>query len=209
MNFDTSRISVKDCYQLLTGAVVPRPIAWVSTLSGAGVPNLAPFSFFTVASCMPPVLAFTQVNPRDCHEKDTLRNLRETKQCVVNIVSVGMATAMNASSGDYPPETSEFEVLRIAQVPSISVSPQGVANAQVRFECKLREVLCVSDQPFGGQLILLDVLQIHVADEALQSGIIDPARLDALGKLGGDYYATTRELLEMPRPEIMRGGQGG
>ena len=96
---------------------------------------------------------------------------------------------MNASSGDYPAEVSEFELLGIAQAPSISVLPPGVAAARVRFECTLRDVFCISAQSSGGHMILLDVLQIHVRDEVLQGAIIDQARLDAIGKLGGDQYA--------------------
>lgn len=201
MNFDPSTISPKICYQLLTHAVVPRPIAWISTLSADGINNLAPFSFFTVASCNPPVLAFTQVNPRDGHEKDTLRNLRETNQCVVNVVSLHQAAPMNASSAEYPVDVSEFAAVGIAPADSLRVAPPGVAEAEVRFECLLREILCISAQPSGGHLVLLDVLNIQVRDGLLRDEQIDPARLDAIGKLGGDHYTTTRDLFEMARPQ--------
>jgi flavin reductase (DIM6/NTAB) family NADH-FMN oxidoreductase RutF len=103
VNFDITEISTIACYRLLIGAVVARPIAWVSTLSESGVTNLAPFSFFTVASCAPPVLAFVQVIPRDNSEKDTLRNLRETRQRVVNVAGFNNAVVMNATCADYPP----------------------------------------------------------------------------------------------------------
>ena len=202
MNFDITKISAIACYRLLIGAVVPRPIAWVSTLSKSGVTNLAPFSFFTVASCNPPILAFVQVIPRDNSEKDTLRNLRGTRQCVVNVVSFENAEVMNASCADYPPEISEFDAVGIPFVASHSVSPPGVANAQVRFECTLREIQCLADQPMGGNLILLDVVNIFVDGAVLHDGNIDTMALDAIGRLAGDSYANTRQTFDLARPVL-------
>lgn len=202
MHFDTTDIPPKLIYQLLVGGVAPRPIAWVSTISAAGISNLAPHSFFTVASCVPPVLAFTHVNPQDGHEKDTLRNLRATGQCVVNVVDADNADVMNASCADYPYEVSEFDAVGIPAVASRCVAAPGVAAAPVRFECRLREIQCISSQPLGGHLILLDVCHIHVADRVWQDGMIDQALLDAIGKLGGDKYSRTRDQFEMRRPRL-------
>ncbi len=202
MNFDTTKISAADCYRFLVSAVVPRPIAWISTQSAEGITNLAPFSFFTVASCTPPVLAFTQVNPRDLHEKDTLRNLRATRQCVVNVVSDALAEVMNASSGDYPADISEFAAVGIAPAASVMVAPPGVAAAPARFECTLRDIICVSPQPSGGHLILLDVVNIFVSDTVLAGGRIDPDALDAIGKMGRDFYTRTQDTFELVRPKI-------
>ena len=204
MNFDIEKISAIACYRLLIGAVVPRPIAWVSTLSESGVANLAPYSFFTVASCAPPVLAFVQVIPRDNTEKDTLRNLRQTKQCVVNVVSAENAEVMNASCADYPSDISEFDAVGIPFVASHSVSPPGVANAQVRFECTLREIQCIANQPMGGNLILLDVVNIFVDDAVLRDGNIDTMALDAIGRLAGDSYANTRQTFDLARPMLTK-----
>lgn len=204
MNFDTTKISAVEAYHLLVGAVVPRPIAWISTLSAAGVSNVAPHSFFTVASCMPPVLAFTHVNSRGGKEKDTLRNLRATRQCVVNIVGHEQAAEMNASSADYPPEVSEFDSVGINKIASVRVSPPGVADANVRFECSLRDIITVSDLPLGGHLVLLDVVEIFVSDSVLREGRIDAENLDAIARMGGDIYATTRDRFEIKRPKIGR-----
>ena len=204
MNFDTTKISAVEAYHLLVGAVVPRPIAWVSTLSTDGVANVAPHSFFTVASCAPPVLAFTHVSPRNGHEKDTLRNLRATRQCVVNIVSHQLAEKMNASSGDYPSNVSEFESVGIKQVASARIAPPAVAEAKVRFECTLRDIITVSDLPLGGHLVLLDVVEIFVSDSVLREGRIDAENLDAIARMGGDIYATTRDRFEIKRPKIGR-----
>ncbi len=202
MNFDPLLIEATQCYKLMVGSVTPRPIAWISSVSSTGVLNLAPYSFFTVASCNPPVLAVTHVNPRDRAAKDTLTNLRATNECVVNIVSEDQAAIMNASCGNYPPEVSEFAVLGIESEPSHLVAVAGVKVANVRFECNLREVLSVSSLPLGGHMMLLDVVNIFVNESVLVDGQIAPHLLNTIGKLGGDLYATTHDRFEMLRPDI-------
>jgi len=144
MHYAIPTLSTPDIYSLLTGGVVPRPIAWVSTRSSQGVDNLAPFSFFTVVSVQPPVLAVVQVNPSNRPAKDTLANLRATKECVVNVVTQDLLDAMNATATEYPPEISEFDAAAIARSTSQWVAPPGVQDAQVRYECRLRDVLVVS-----------------------------------------------------------------
>jgi len=200
MNFDPLTIEPTQSYRLMTGSIIPRPIAWISTLSSANVLNLAPYSFFTVASCNPPVLAVTQVNPRDRVAKDTLTNLRATKECVVNIVSENLATVMNASCADYPADVSEFAALGIEAEPSHAVAVAGVKAAVVRFECVLREIIEVSSLPMGGTMMLLNVVNIYVNESVLLDGHIAPDLLDAIGKLDGDLYTTTRDRFEMQRP---------
>lgn len=196
MFFDLATSNPPLAYRLLTGGVVPRPIAWVSTRSASGVDNLAPYSFFTVASVNPPVLMVTQVNPpnrpADRADKDTLTNLRQTGECVVNIASSQQLAVMNACSGEYPPEASEFDVAGIARAASQSVAVPGVADAPVRYECKLREIVQIAPTPMAGSMMLLDVLGIHVNDAVLQGDAIAPALLETLGKLGGDAYCTTQ-----------------
>jgi flavin reductase (DIM6/NTAB) family NADH-FMN oxidoreductase RutF len=187
---------------LMVGSITPRPIAWISTLSDTGVLNLAPYSFFTVASCNPPVLTVTQVNPRDRAAKDTLTNLRATKECVVNIVSEELAELMNASCGDYAPDISEFAVLDIESAPSQQVNVAGVKAAKVRFECTLRDVVSISSLPMGGHMMLLDVVNIFVNESVLVEGQIAPHLLNTIGKLGGNLYSTTHERFEMARPVL-------
>ena len=202
MYFDTTQISPRENYQLLTGAVVPRPIAWVSTLSEQGVANLAPYSFFTVASCKPPVLCVVQVNPRHRSEKDTLANLQATRECVVNVVSHVLVDAMNTSCGDFPPEVDEFEQAGLTKSVSKAVSAPGVEDALVRFECNLREVKLIGEGPMGGSMMLLDVLGVEVNEAAMQGGLVANDLLDAVGKLTGDGYCTTRSNFELKRPKV-------
>ncbi|MDX1726891.1 MAG: flavin reductase family protein [Pseudoalteromonas tetraodonis] len=202
MFLDLTDNSNHSVYSYLVGGISPRPIAWVSTLSEKGVANIAPYSFFTVASCNPPVLSVTQVNPRDNANKDTLNNLLATKECVVNIVSHSLVDQMNQSCVNYPRDVSEFDVANIQRTPSQLVSVPSVAASKVRYECKLREVITISDEPSGGQMMLLDVVGIFLDDTVLVNGYIDPTRLDAVGKMGGDYFSTTKDKFALKRPQL-------
>ena len=155
-----------------------------------------------MASCNPPVLSITQVNPRDRKTKDTLANLRSTGECVVNIVSEELAETMNETCGDYPPDASEFAALAIESELSKSVKPDGVRAAKVRFECRLREVLEISSLPMGGHMMLLNVVNIYVDEAVMENGQIAPHLLNTIGKLGNDFYSKTRERFEIPRPVL-------
>ena len=194
--------SSRSVYSYLVGGISPRPIAWISTLSSEGVTNIAPYSFFTVASCQPAVLSVTQVNPSDKANKDTLTNLLATKECVINIVSHALVEQMNQSCANYPNNVSEFDEASIERVPSQLVNPPSVAASKVRYECKLREVITISDEPSGGKMMLLDVVGIFIDDAALVNGYIDPTRLDAVGKMGGDYFSTTKDKFVLKRPQL-------
>lgn len=202
MLLDSTTLDTRLAYQLLTHAVSPRPIAWVSTRSPAGVVNLAPFSFFTVASISPPVLLFTQVNPRDGHTKDTLRNLQANGECVVNIVTHAQAEAMNQSCAPYPPDISELTAagLGIAVLPWLDVP--GVAGAPIHIACRLRQQLQISPAAQSGTVVLLDVLGFAVDDQLMQNGQLCAEQLDVIGKMGGDAYCTTRQRFELARPAL-------
>ncbi|TMO81276.1 flavin reductase family protein [Pseudoalteromonas sp. S3776] len=200
MFLDLTKNKDLNVYSYLVGGISPRPIAWVSTLNKDGVANVAPYSFFTVASCNPPVLSVTQVNPRDKAIKDTLANVLATKECVVNIVSHSQVEKMNQSCANYASDVSEFDAANITKVASEMVAAPGVADSKVRYECKLREVITFSNEPGGGQMILLDIVGICVEDETFVDGYIDPTNLDSVGRMGGDYYATTRDKFAVKRP---------
>lgn len=202
---DTPR-DVPHVYRLLTSGVVPRPIAWVSTRSAEGVDNLAPYSFFTVASVQPPVLAVTQVNPpnrpAERPHKDTLSNLQQRGECVVNVASSVQLELMNACAGDYPPDVSEFDAAGIERAPSVYVSVPGVAIAPVRYECRLRQILPVASNPMGGTMMLLDVVAIHVHESVEANGEISLAQHQTLGKMGGDGYSVAKEDAVLARPVL-------
>ena len=192
-------------YKLLIGAVVPRPIAFVSTVSPEGVANLAPFSFFTVASANPPVLCFTASfrEPR----KDTLVNVRATKEFVVNIVSEEFAAKMNACSAEYPHGVDEFAMSGLTAVPSDLVRPPRVKESHVNMECKLLQMVEVSNQPLGGTLILGEVVRFHVDDAIFEEFRIDPDKLGAVGRMAGNSYARTTDRFDLIRPTKVSSSQ--
>lgn len=191
----------QDFYRMASAAVLPRPIAWISTRSAEGFANLAPFSFFTIASIDPPVLAFSHINRRDCRDKDTLANLRENDGCVVHTVAHAMAEAMNRSSAEVPADCDEFVLAGLATMDSRLVAAPSLRDAAVRFECRVREIVSFGPQALAGQLVLLDVLHLAVDQSVLDAqGRIDAAKLDAIGKLAGDSYCNTRKPFVMDRP---------
>jgi flavin reductase (DIM6/NTAB) family NADH-FMN oxidoreductase RutF len=199
---DPSTSAPINVYKLLVGAVVPRPIAFVSTISPEGVANLAPFSFFTVASANPPVLCFTasfRQNP-----KDTLVNIRATKEFVVNVVSEEFAAKMNACSGEYPYGTDEFAVSGLTHAPSDLVRPPRVKESHINMECKLLQTVEVSTQPLGGTLILGEVVRFHIDDAIFEDFRIDPDKLAAVGRMAGNTYARTMDRFDLIRPQIAK-----
>jgi flavin reductase (DIM6/NTAB) family NADH-FMN oxidoreductase RutF len=200
MNFDTSEIQIQEKYRLLNGGVSPRPIAWISTRSGAGVDNLAPYSFFTVASCNPPVLLYTQVTQRSGVDKDTLQNLQETGECVVNIVNASLLEKMSITSASISMDESEFDLAKVARCTSQKVKPLSVTESPIRYECTLREVISLGDLPSGGTIVLLDVKSVYVRDDLYSDGTIKQELIDTVGKMGGDGYSLTSNYIELKRP---------
>jgi flavin reductase (DIM6/NTAB) family NADH-FMN oxidoreductase RutF len=199
---DPATIAPINTYKLLVGAVVPRPIAFVSTISPENVPNLAPFSFFTVASANPPVLCFTASfrDPR----KDTLVNVRAMKEFVVNIVSEEFAAKMNVTSGDYAYGVDEFAESGLTPVASDLVRPPRVKESHVNMECKLLQTIEVSNQPLGGTLILGEVVRFHIDNTILEEFRIDPDGLAAVGRMAGNTYTRTRDRFDLIRPQIKK-----
>ncbi len=184
MIIDPSDLDSKSVYKLLIGSVVPRPIAWTSTISPEGIHNLAPFSFFTVASREPPILCIS-VGPRDDEDmsKDTLENIEQTGEFVVNIVSLALSNTMHESSKNHPPEADEFEKAGLTPAPCEVVKAPRVEEAGVSMECVLDRIL-----PLGtDHLVLGRMVRFHVRDELYENGRIDVASLDPLGRLAGDY----------------------
>ena len=193
--------AAQNIYKLMVGLIVPRPIAFVSSLSADGVPNLAPFSFFTAVSADPPVICFApMIRGKDATRKDTLNNIEATGEFVVSIVSEEFGEQMNACSGEYPPEVDEFKVSRLTPTPSEIVKPPRVAEAKASMECRLVQVVHVSPKKLGGSLVLGEVLRFHVNDAIVDSFRIDADKLNAIGRMGGPTYVRTRDRFDMIRP---------
>jgi len=196
----------RDIYKLMVGAIVPRPIAFVSSLGADGVPNLAPFSFFTAISANPPVICFSpMVRGSDGKRKDTLNNIAATREFVVNVVSEEFVERMNLCSPEYPPEIDEFSVSGLTPVPSDLVKPARVAESRIHMECRLLQIVDVSALPLGGSLVIGEVLRFHIDDELLSGYAIDPDRLNAVGRMGGPSYARTRDRFNLERPPVPGG----
>ena len=200
MLFDVSKLENQAKYRLLNGGVTPRPIAWISTRSTNGIDNLAPYSFFTVASCNPPVLLYTQVTQRSCIDKDTLQNLITTGQCVVNIVNADLLEKMNMTSASLNINESEFDFADVERCMSHKVIPHSVKGSPIRYECSLREIITISDLPTGGTVILLDVKSVYVRDDLYENGNINQQLVDSVGKMGGDHFSLTANNVEINRP---------
>jgi flavin reductase (DIM6/NTAB) family NADH-FMN oxidoreductase RutF len=200
MIFDVSVLESQEKYRLLNGGVTPRPIAWISTRSSDGVDNLAPYSFFTVASCNPPVLLYTQITQRNGIDKDTLQNLMETGECVVNIVNADLLKKMNMTSASLKSDESEFDFADVESCASFKVMPRSVKESPIRYECAVREIIRISDLPTGGTVILLDVKFIYVRDDLYIDGTINQALIDSVGKMGGDHFSLTSKNIELGRP---------
>lgn len=200
--FSTSDPDV-DPYRLLTAVVVPRPIAWVSTVSEAGVVNLAPHSFYTVACRRPPIVQFSSVG-----KKDTLRNVVATGEFVVNLAPASLLEEVNNSAARFAPEHSEVDALGIAMEDSITVRPPRVAASPVSIECRLHSTNELGDST----AVLGDVTMVTVLDEVLDGRHPEFTKLDPLARLGKDEWALHAEVVAVPRPvhpdDIAAGGVG-
>ena len=193
----------RDIYKLMIGTVVPRPIAWVSTVSAAGVRNLAPFSFFNAVSADPPVVCFAPSRrPIGDTRKDTLRNVEETGEFVVNLVSEPLTEAMNASAEEVPPEVDEFELVGVTAEAGTVVKAPMVKEALAKMECRVRQILYLGDQPTSGVLVLGDVLCFHYAEGLVENYKVDPDKLAAVARMGGTTYARTRDRFDLARPGL-------
>lgn len=202
MEINPQELAWQSTYKLMIGTIIPRPIGWISTIDQSGVPNLAPFSFFTAASANPPTLIFCPlVRSSDNKIKDTLRNVRETGEFVVNIVTEKIAPAMVQTSAELLSDIDEFDFAKLEKVPSFVVRPPRVAPSPIHFECRVREIITISEKPGGGTIVIGDVVHIHVAEDVLISpDKVDPQLLQAVGRMGGPTYCRTKDLFDLPRP---------
>ncbi|MEU0675781.1 flavin reductase family protein [Streptomyces sp. NPDC006172] len=191
IDHDPETLGSRAFYRLLTAVVVPRPIAWVSTLSADGVTaNLAPHSFFTVACTDPPIVQFTSVG-----RKDSLRNIEATGEFVVNLAPETLFEQINASAVDFPAEEDEFDAVGIEREPSLRVAPPRVAASPVALECRLHSTLGIGNST----LVLGQVVHAVVDEDVLVDGHPDIRRLRPLARLGGDEWSTVGEVRELAR----------
>jgi flavin reductase (DIM6/NTAB) family NADH-FMN oxidoreductase RutF len=197
---DPAIASTDQLYQLLVSSVVPRPIALVSTVSSDGVRNLAPFSFFNVASVKPPMLLFCPQRKPDDREKDTLRNIRATREYVINIVSDSFAPMMNRAAAMVPPDVDEWELSGLTPLVSEIVKPERVSESKIHFECRLHQIIDLGDKAGSGSIVVGEVVNIHADDSVMEGAAVDADRLDAVGRLGGPEYSRIRERFSLPRP---------
>jgi flavin reductase (DIM6/NTAB) family NADH-FMN oxidoreductase RutF len=201
MIIDVKTADVTAVYRALVGVVTPRPIAWVTTVDLAGRVNLAPFSFFNAFGANPPVVVFSPVLRRDGTRKDTLENLYAVNEFVLNAAVEALAEKVNATSKELPPGQNEAEFAGLTLAPSARVRPPRVAESPVHLECHVRQILPIGDGPIATNLVIGEVLLIHIADDVLDDrGAVDPKKLRTIARLGGDYYCRSTDLFEMKRP---------
>jgi len=206
VEFDTQVLAPDAMYKLMIGCVVPRPIAWVSTVDAEGVANLAPFSYFMAITHNPPTVAFSS-SPRAEHtgapgKKDTLKNVETTREFVVNLVDDALAEQMNVTSGDYPPEVDEFAQAGLTVAPSVRVKAPRVAAAPINMECQVVQIIPIGNLP--SHLVIGRIVHLHLRDDVYDAagGRIDMHRLRPVGRLAGNLYTHVHEIFEMKRPSV-------
>ena len=204
MKIDTVKLALQDSSHVLTDIVVPRPIAWVSTVDENGVFNLAPFSCYGLVSGSPTVVGFSIGSYRDGQKKDTLRNIELTKDFVINVVTETLASAMNVTSAHYPRDVSEFLKAGLTPIKADIVNAPMVAESPVKMECRVIQIIEFGKAPITNTLILGSVLRVHIADEYWNKSTRRVEGLHPIARLGGegDVYCRTQDTFQMKRPII-------
>lgn len=199
MIFDPASLARNDSYKLLIGSVLPRPIAWVSSMDKEGNLNLAPFSYFTAVCSKPMTLLFCPGILLNGEKKHTWQNIEVVPEYVINICNEETAEAMNLSASLLPHGHSEFDWAGVTPVASLAISVPRVAEAPISFECTLQRIVTVNDRPGGGAAIFGEVQLIHVRDDIYQNGYIDLESLKPIGRLAGPAYTRVNDVFEMKR----------
>ncbi len=202
MEFTASTTDQKDFWKLIIGSIIPRPIAWVSTINEKGQPNLAPFSFFNAVCSKPPTILFTSnVRGTDGIQKDTLNNIRSNEEFVVNIVSKKLLESMNISATEYPSTVNEFEIAGVTPGKSKLINPPRVTESPVSMECKLSQIVEIGDGNVGsGSIVIGEIVHVTVADEVLlPNNKINTLALDPISRLSGPTYGVLGEIIQLDR----------
>ncbi|MDG1402521.1 flavin reductase family protein [Polaribacter sp.] len=203
LSINPKEISTGKLHGYLLGAIAPRPIAFASTIDADGNPNLSPFSFFNVFGSNPPVLIFSPARRvRDNTTKHTLENSLATKEVVINVVNYDIVQQMSLSSTEYPEGVNEFEKAGFTMLPSDEIKPFRVAESPVQFECKVKDVMFTGNEGGAGNLIVCEVVKIHISEDVLaDDGSIDQHKIDLVARAGGSYYTRARDgFFEIPKP---------
>jgi flavin reductase (DIM6/NTAB) family NADH-FMN oxidoreductase RutF len=204
--FDPAGCEPRQIYKLMTGIIVPRPIALVSTVDAGGVANLAPFSFFSGVGSNPPTVLFcptlrAQEAGEGAEQKDTLHNVEETHEFVVNVVSEAIADAANVAAAEVAPHVDEFQLAGLTPVPSDIVRPPRVGESPAQMECKLLQVVYTGRAAASGVIVIGEVVRFHVRKDLVSDFRVDPARLDAVGRMAGNTWVRTHDRIELIRPK--------
>ncbi|GAA0712864.1 flavin reductase family protein [Aquimarina litoralis] len=203
IRIDPLEVSTGKLHGMMLGAIGPRPIAFASTVDKEGNPNLSPFSFFNVFSANPPILIFSPARRvRDNSTKHTLENVIATDEVVINIVNYDIVQQMSLSSTEYPEGVNEFEKAGLTMLPSEKIKSFRVAEAPVQFECKVNEVVSLGDNGGAGNLVICEVLLMHVKEDILDAdGKIDQYKIDQVARMGGNWYSRANMgMFEVPKP---------
>lgn len=207
-SFNPSDLNAAERHGYLLDAVGPRPIAFASTMSRSGVPNLSPFSFFNVFSSNPPIMVFSPSRRvRDNTTKHTLVNCEETGEVVINIVNYDIVQQMSLSSTEYAEDINEFEKSGLTMLKSDLVKPFRVKESPVQFECKVKDILALGQEGGAGNLIIAEVVKFHIAEHILdQHEKIDQYKIDQVARMGGSWYSrANRGMFEVPKPSSKPG----
>jgi len=204
LDINPKELPIPKLHQILLGAIGPRPIAFASTIDAEGNHNLSPFSFFNVFSANPPILIFSPARSGRTNEtKDTYKNVKAVPEVVINIVNYDIVQQMSLSSSPYAPNVDEFVKAGFTALDSELVKPKRVAESPVQFECKVNEVIELGDQGGAGNLIICEVVKIHIAEEVLdENGLIDQHKINLVARMGGNWYCHANEasMFEVVKP---------
>jgi flavin reductase (DIM6/NTAB) family NADH-FMN oxidoreductase RutF len=201
LSFDPSMNSERENYKLLIGSIIPRPIAFITSVSKDGTLNGAPFSYFNIVSSNPPMISVA-IQRKAGEQKDTARNILDSKEFVVHIVDQENVEKINETAASLPPNQSEIELAKLTSVKSTKITASGIKEAKVRFECILEHSVELggTDSP-GCDLIVGRVVQFHIDDSIYENGRINPDALGAVSRLAGQSYARIGEIFELERPK--------
>jgi flavin reductase (DIM6/NTAB) family NADH-FMN oxidoreductase RutF len=209
-SFLPSELETKNVYGMLSGSIGPRPIAFASTVDKNGIPNLSPYSFFNVFSANPPILIFSPVRRvRDNSIKHTLENVMQTKEVVINVVNWDMVQQMSLSSTEYDQGVNEFDKSGLTMLKSHLVTPPRVKESPVQFECKVNDTIALGKEGGAGNLIVAEVIKIHIREDLLDEGLhIDQHKIDLVSRMGGNWYSRANKgMFEVEKP-ISKKGMG-